>query len=352
MNNLIQPTIEAVRRPRRWPWVVLVLLVIAAASVVGWYVRSVNVPVSDDSTLVEVTIIEGSSVEDISAILAAQGFIRSPLVFKLHARFTGVASQLKAGTYVLQHSVSTRDIVRQLASGGADPNEVTIQVIEGWTSQEIEDHLIEKGLDASEFAETVKLTQPSFEATFLTTGLPSGAGAEGYLFPDTYSVYIDSTPDEIIQKMLTNFEKRVASAPNTALAGQSSHTFFELLTIASIVEQEMQNSPDRRIGAGIFLQRYDDGYPLESDATINYITGKNTTRPSADDLARESSYNTYSHIGLPPTPISNPGLDSILAVLDPTETDYYFFLHTPKGLTIFSKTFEEHLANKAKYYPN
>src|SRR3990167_2659432 len=104
MDNLIQPTIEAVRRPRRWPWFAVVIVLVVAASVVGWYVRGVNVPVSDDSTLVEVTINEGSSVEDIIATLDAQGFIRSSLVFKLHARFSGVASQLKAGTYALQQS--------------------------------------------------------------------------------------------------------------------------------------------------------------------------------------------------------------------------------------------------------
>lgn len=356
MNNLIQPSIETFHRKRRWPWVLLVAVVIVAMSVVGWYVRAVNVPAvtaSEDTIAnVQVTIEEGSSVDEIIAQFDALGMIRSPLVFKLYARLNGTAASLKAGVYTLPTVSSTRDIIRHLASGGSDTDEVTIRIIEGWTSQQIEDHLIEQGLNAQDFVETVQLTQPQFDADYFTTGLPNNAGAEGYLFPDTYSVYRDSTPEEIVQKMLTNFEKRVASKENKAFAEQSTRSFYELLTVASIVERELQNSRDREIGAGIFLQRLNDAYPLESDATINYITGKSTTRPTASDLEQESPYNTYKQIGLPPTPISNPGLDAIRAALNPTKTDYYFFLHTPSGETIFSETFEEHVANKVKYYPN
>lgn len=139
-----------------------------------------------------------------------------------------------------------------------------------------------------------------------------------------------------------------------ALIKKSDYSFYEILTLASIVEKEVASKSDRAVVAGIFLSRLADSYPFQSDATVNYVTGKKTTTPSFADTKIQNDYNTYQNIGLPPTPISNPSISAIEAVLKPKKTEYYFFLTTPppENATVFSKTYEEHLKNKAKYYGN
>jgi UPF0755 protein len=128
-------------------------------------------------------------------------------------------------------------------------------------------------------------------------------------------------------------------------------TLFEAVTLASIVEKEARLKTDKKIVAGIFLKRLQQGKKLESDATVNYITKKKTTRPTYSDIAVNSLYNTYKYSGLPPGPICNPGLDSLQAVAEPEETDYLYFLNTPTNTMVYSVTGEEHIANKNKYYP-
>ena len=126
-------------------------------------------------------------------------------------------------------------------------------------------------------------------------------------------------------------------------------TIHEILTLASIIEKEVSSDKDRKLVADIFYKRLDAGVALQADSAVNYVTGKSTPRASAQDLAKESPYNTYRYRGLPPGPIASPGLSAILAAVYPTANPYWYFLTTPAGQAIYSKTFEEHVANKAKY---
>jgi len=151
--------------------------------------------------------------------------------------------------------------------------------------------------------------------------------------------------------MLDTFNSKFTSE-DLKKASDMNMTMWEVITLASIVEKEVRQPAERKEAAGIFLTRLDIDKPLQSDATVNYITGKDTTMPTADDLAEVSLYNTYQNVGLPPSPICNPSLSSIQAVLNPTETDNLYFLTKPDGTAVFSQTYEEHLENKYKYYPD
>ncbi|MFA7663080.1 MAG: endolytic transglycosylase MltG, partial [Patescibacteria group bacterium] len=170
----------------------------------------------------------------------------------------------------------------------------------------------------------------------------------GYIFPDTYHITTTATAEEIMDKALSNFGNKLTPELRAEIKAQGK-TIYEIITLASIVENEVAKAEDMKIVAGIFWNRLDIGMGLQSDATINYITSGKTTRPTADDLKIDSPYNTYKYRGLPPGPIANPGIASIEAVINPTKTDYLYFLTTPDKQTIFSKTFEEHVAAKNKY---
>ena len=124
---------------------------------------------------------------------------------------------------------------------------------------------------------------------------------------------------------------------------------FEVMTLASILEREVQSDVDIRNAADVFLKRIKIGMPLQSDATVNYITGKKTTRPTLEDLAADSLYNTYKYTGLPPGPISNPGMTAIRAAIEPTTNDYYYFITNTAGEAVFARTLEEHQKNIQQY---
>ncbi len=168
------------------------------------------------------------------------------------------------------------------------------------------------------------------------------------MFPDTYRIFKNATAQDIIEKMLDNFDQKISSELRTEISKQNK-SIFDIITLASIVEKELSADEDRAIAADIFYRRMEIGMPLQSDATVNYVTGKKETRPSVDDTHTDSLYNTYQNRGLPPGPISNPGLSAIKAVIYPKANNYYYFLTTEEGDVIYSRTNDEHAENKAKY---
>jgi UPF0755 protein len=248
-----------------------------------------------------------------------------------------------------------------------------ITIIEGWGTQDIGDYLEKQGIVGSKnfIAFTATSTAPVTQRDFLQSK-PAQQSLEGFLFPDTYEIFkkpfptstVDSNTisTDIVQKMLDNFGKKFT--PEMREATKARHmTIYEIVTLASIIERETGRNvkttagkenldKERKIIAGIFYNRLNIGMALESDATVNYITKKNTPSATYADTKIDSPYNTYKYNGLPPGPIANPSLSSLMAAIYPTSTDYLFFLHTqPEGTAIYSKTYEEHLHNKQKYLP-
>jgi UPF0755 protein len=247
--------------------------------------------------------------------------------------------------------------------------EIQVTLIEGLTQDEVAAKLAEKDLfSAQEFLSKSK--KFDYSGYPLLINKPLNTSLEGYLFPDTYRFNKGATPEDVLTKMLDNFSKRLASIGVTSKQdfftipgfedltvmggdGKSGMSLYDILTLASIVEKEsgdssnMSLAEERALIAGVFYNRMSIGQALESDATVNYVTGKNDPGATLKDTEVNSPYNTYRYAGLPPGPIGNPSLGSIQAVLRPTKSDYFYFLHKqPSGEVEFSKTFAEHIKKK------
>lgn len=229
-----------------------------------------------------------------------------------------------------------------------ESRERTITIIEGWTEEEIAQYLHkEHGMPVTAFSKAA-LAYPKSPQGRKFFGGGRITSVEGYLFPDTYRIYKDATALDILEKMLANFDERVTPEIRQRMHGQRL-TLHEGVTLASIIEKEVATSRDRRIVADIFLKRLRAGMALQADSTVNYITGKGMSRATIADTKIDSPYNTYKYRGLPPGPISNPGLDAIRAVAEPTATPYWYFLTTDDGTVIYAKDFDEHKRNRQRY---
>lgn len=273
---------------------------------------------------------KGQGLSEIAHNLAQQKIIKRPLGFEIYAIWTGDYNKLLAGKFFLPQKISIKDLMRILTNEKFMQLETEITIIEGWNKNEIADYLEQKQLvDKKTFLKAVD-------------------DLEGFLYPDTYRIYQATTADEIIKKMLDNFNAKLTTDLRAKIE-QQHKTILQILTMASIIEKEMTGLENRKIASGIFWKRIQQGIPLQSDATINYITQKGMIQPNYADLEIENPYNTYKNYGLPPGPICNPGIDAIIAAIEPTASPYYYFLTTKTGEVIFSKTYEGHLKNKQKY---
>jgi UPF0755 protein len=293
------------------------------------------------------TVELGTGVDSIAENLKTQGFVGSPVYFKLYSWLSDKSSDFQPGEYTLNTTMSVKELVQVLTVKPLVREEMTITLVEGWTSTDMAQYFEEKGLfTEQEFLDYI--AKPDVEAFPWLSIIPKGGSLEGFLYPDTYRVYSDATPADVVGKMLRNFDAKLTPEFRETLIAQKK-TIFDTVTLASIVEKEMFGFENRQIVAGIFLQRLADHYPLQSDATVNYVTKSGTTRPTLEETQLENAYNTYRNAGLPPGPICNPSIEAIRSVIEAKKTNYYFFLTTPDNQIIYSRNHEEHIANRNKY---
>lgn len=329
--------------------IVVVILFIGIA-IVGtlFYYNSMISPV--DETATEGLIIEipqGSSLRKASSILHSNNLIKNERVFLLYAKLNEKES-IKAGRYSISKSNSTHEILDILNKGAiAIDNKITIP--EGYEVRNIAQTLESAGiLSADEFIETannVELFKKDYD--FLSS--ESILSLEGYLFPDTYYINNDMNSEDIIRLMLNRFENIYKSNQLEERLLEKNITLNEFITMASIVEREAVLQEERPVIAGVFYKRLSINMPLQSCATVQYIIKERKPILSIADTKIESPYNTYINSGLPPAPIASPGLNSMLATLEPEETDFIFFVARGDGGHEFSKTYDEHLRAKKKY---
>ncbi len=243
-------------------------------------------------------------------------------------------------------------------SKNTKPEEINLTILEGWNNKNIAEYLEKQGVVTS--AEFLKSVRDFDISNYAFLPAQAKGNLQGFLYPDTYRFFkvisdrSKTTPKEasetIIKKMLTNFEIKFPIGAE-ALAKKQNLSLYEVIILASILEKEANNfEGEKATITGIFLNRLKIGMALQSDATVNYATGKSQASPSLQDLEINSPYNTYKHKGLPPAPICNPSIASIKAILEPIKTDYIYYLHNQKtGEPVYAKTFEEHIINKQKY---
>ncbi|MEY4723627.1 MAG: endolytic transglycosylase MltG [Candidatus Parcubacteria bacterium] len=310
------------------------------------------------------TVVTGDGVERIVTGLKEKGFIRSELLFKAALRSSGLATKLQPGTYDLGGVASYGEIISRLASGGVSAEEFTLRVTEGQDLRDIVAALKNAGYARAD--ELYRVTGlPATDARTLSAAgapkpkdfsrefpylkdKPSYVSLEGFLFPDTYRVFRNATPEDIVRLMLANFDRKLTPALRDAMARQG-RTVYQEVTMASIIEDEVRGTDDRRLVSDLFWRRLKEGMALQSDATVNYITGSGRVSSTAKDLQNVSPYNTYKYRGLPLGPIGNPGLDSIMAAADPKANAYVYFLTDKQGTVHYARTLAEHNANRYKY---
>jgi len=328
--------------------IAILFLAIAVFFALTLYVRGINAPASDDPSLKTFTVSEGESSEDVSKRLKKEGLIKSSFLFDSYVWKNGYDDRIQIGSYDLPENLTIREVVSRLTRQNVR-QERKITIIEGWAIQDIIKYFEKEGIaNVSEFENQVTKRHMWWAEYDFIRAMPNNVDLEGYLFPDTYHIFDDATEEEITRKMLNNFSIKLTDELREEIRSQGK-TMHEIITLASIIEKEVMHDEDKKIVAGIFYNRLDIGMGLQADSTVNYITGKGLTRSSIADTQIDNPYNTYRYRGLPPGPISNPGMSSILAAIYPTNTDYYYFLTTPEGDAIYSRTFEEHVNAKNKY---
>jgi len=328
------------------------LTFVALIVVVGtvWYQWSLRPVDSRSEDRHAVKIESGMSVKQIAQLLGEKGVIRSPRVFTLYAKLHGKESSLQAGKFVLRPSMSVKELIAVLQDGKAE--EMLVTIPEGFTIQQIDARLTELGI--IEEGEIVRCANEcdfsSFEFLPDIDGLAERGGQlEGYLFPDTYYIDVEEFVTKFfLERLLTTFRRRVVETLAADLV-EDEHTLHEVITMASLIEEEARADEERPVIAGILWKRYDAGLGLGVDATVRYILDKPTGAITTGDLNTNSPYNTRKFKGLPPGPIASPGEASVIAVLRPEESSYWYYLHGADGEIHYAETNEEHNINKYKY---
>ncbi len=278
------------------------------------------------------TVEKGVGLNSLAADLAGKNIIRSPFWFKVFSVLSGGTKGIIAGDYVLNTKNNVIVLADRLANADYRLEQIKITFPEG--------------LSIFEVAKTVSTKFPKItEGDFVA----KAKNLEGYLFPDTYFFEINVDEEVIIKALQDNFQKKILSISD--LFKNFNKKESDVIKMASIIEEEARTMETRQIIAGILWRRLALEMPLQVDASFKYINGKGTKDLTLDDLKIDSPYNSYLYRGLPPTPICNPGLDSITATLTPVKTDYLYFLTDKEGNMHYAKTFAEHVLNKQKYLP-
>ncbi len=284
---------------------------------------------------------QGWSFHKVAELLSDNEIIRSKKFFIFLTKISGKSKKLKAGTYKISDKQTVIQIIKTLTKGKIANKIFTIP--EGYNMFQIAEILEEKRIvSRNEFLKICK------NKAILKKFNIKAETAEGFLFPDTYYVPYNISAKTLVEIILKNFFKRVDKL-YFARMKEMKYTLEEMVTLASLVEWEAQMDFERPIIAAVFLNRLKKNLNLASCATVLYALGKHKRRLLFKDLKKDSPYNTYLYKGLPPTPICNPGLNSILAVLFPAKVDYLYFVSKRNGRHYFSKTYKEHL-KAYKYY--
>lgn len=276
------------------------------------------------------TIETGSGLTHLALDLRKSNLIQSVFWFKVFSVLSGGTRGVQAGDYVFNEEENVISLAERIAKGKFGLAPVKITIPEGLNSREID-----------------KLLRTKFSKINETMFLGQASSSEGYLFPDTYIFLPNVTAAEVIKKMTTTFDLKIKILDKEIT--NFKKPLADIVKVASILELEARTTETRRMVADILWRRLALGMPLQVDASFKYINGKTTKTLVLDDLKFDSPYNSYLYKGLPPTPISNPGLDSLKAAVTPTPNPYLYFLTDDAGKMHYAKTFAEHLQNKENY---
>lgn len=336
---------------------VLLALVIGAAVAGGlWYSEAQKPVDSNDNSEVRVEIKSGMNSSQIAKALKEKRLIRDEKAFLIYLRLNGGAGDFKTGVFVLKRSQDMGSIIEHLASGKVDERSITFYpggMLEDKSntepSKKTDVVTVLRGVGYSQ-SEIEKAMTANYQSPVLANR-PDGAGIEGYIWGETYFMPTDATPEQVIKRAIDEFSTVIKKHDLEAKFKKQGLSLFEGITLASIVQKEVschgkQLCEDQKIVAQIFLKRLREDMPLGADATFMYAAKKDGVQASVD---LDSPYNTRIHKGLTPGPISSPGLGALLAVAEPADTEYLYFVSGDDFTNHFAYTNEEHLENTRKY---
>lgn len=284
-----------------------------------------NFPVND-----AITVPRGLSASAVADLMKERQVVRSAALLYFKLILSHDPQSVQAGTYIFDTPLNVNEVADRLTTSGATENLIAITLPEGYT--------------ASEFARIAANSLPDLDTeVFLSLARQN----EGFLFPDTYYLPADFTAEELHRLLAETFQQKT-SGLFVDLADVDL-TRNEIITLASILEREANSEQSMKMVSGILQRRLQADMPLQADATMEYVLQKPLSQLTAEDLQIDTPYNTYLYRGLPPTPIGNPGLNAINAVLEPIKSDYLFYITDNDGNFHYAETFDEHRANIAKY---
>lgn len=311
-----------------WWWFVAVIILVTGFG----YTRYISLLQPPTNFPIEkpITIAYGTSLREVVRIAEEQQLVQSKWLLYFELMQQHPDTPVKASTYVFTEPLALADVATKLTEGDHDTTLIKLTIPEGSSVKTI-----------ANIAEEVLVNFDA--ATFINLA----TNQEGYLFPETYHIPATYTASELYTLLKTTSTEQLQSL-EPALSAYSM-TLTEILTLASIIEREANTAESMGIVSGILQERLRLGVALQVDASMEYVLTKPLSELTAEDLKQESAYNTYLHTGLPPTPIGNPGLQSIKAVLEPTPTDYLFYITGTDGEFYYARTFEEHKQNVARY---
>jgi UPF0755 protein len=319
--------------------VLCVGVIVGAASL--WFRDAVYIDDALPAQQTDVIVPNGATFGQVASLLRERGVLAHPFVFRLLARLRRVDSDVKAGEYRFPAHQTSDAVLQRLVRG--EQFAVWVTIPEGYTAREIAQTLASRSLgDAARY-----------ERTFLRSGGVGIDGAqtrslEGYLFPSTYLIPIDDSPEAVASILVDQFRRELpADAERRARA--LGRSVPDVVTVASLIEREGKVDQDRPLIASVIYNRLRLGMPLEVDAAIEYTFPEHHDVITKRDLAIDSPYNTYRHTGLPPTPIANPGKASLDAAFGPAKSDYLYYVAKSDGHSVFAKTLAEHNANVERY---
>jgi UPF0755 protein len=317
---------------------IFILLAIFIFSALGFYMWYENAkkPVNPSDKSEKIFVIQrGKDVRSIASDLKKENLIRDPIIFFIHVKLNSLDKKIQAGDFKLSPSMRMEETIDTLMHGTLDI----------WVT-------VPEGLRAEEVSTILKRELPNYNDSWEYELMKHN----GFLFPDTYLIPIDADIEAVVTLMRNNFTKKLEAE---GINEYDDKRLFEIVIIASLIEREVRRPEEKPLVASVIYNRLRSGMPLQIDATVQYAlsyqedTGKWWKKDlTLDDLKIDSAYNTYNNIGLPPMPISNPGILSLKAATNPVDTNYFYYISDGEGKSHFAETLAEHNGNVVKYLRN
>lgn len=337
--------------------VLVILLVLGVGGALAWYNKQIDTPVSSSESTVDVTIEVGEAAKEVAVKLQAAGVIKSSDVFYLYLKLNNLGEKIQAGKYQIPQNKTVKEVAKLIQQ--AQGNDIKITIPEGLRIDEVAEILDtyflkeeSSNFDKDEFIKILENPDEYELDADILKYKPEGNSLEGFLLPETYFVNKDITSWELANFLVNELDKRLKDE-DVDLESSDDLTPYEVLTLASLIERESRVSEERYMIADILLKRLrgelDGTKLLGVDAALLYEEKDWNMVVTVQLKEKDSPYNTYKTPGLPPTPICSSRIESIKAVLDPTENDYFYYLHDDQGKIHYAKTQEEQTRNQRCY---